>query len=60
MFWIIYAIEKTHMVGISLGTIIIREIAELFPHKVDKLVMGGAILNFNLRGKILMKIGDWL
>ena len=53
------AIQKTHMVGISLGTIIIREIAELFPHKVDKLVLGGAILNFNLRGKILMKIGDW-
>lgn len=53
-------IEKTHMVGISLGTIIIREIAESFPHKVDKLVLGGAILNFNLKGKILMKIGDWL
>jgi pimeloyl-ACP methyl ester carboxylesterase len=53
-------IEKTHLVGISLGTIIIREIAEFFPQRVDKLVMGGAILNFNLRGKILMKLGDWL
>nr|HMP30423.1 alpha/beta hydrolase [Saprospiraceae bacterium] len=53
-------IDKTHMVGISLGTIIIREIAEFFPNKVDKLVLGGAILNFNLRGKVLMKLGDWL
>ena len=53
-------IEKTHMVGISLGTIIIREIAEHCPGKVDKLVLGGAILNFNLQGKILMKLGDWL
>jgi pimeloyl-ACP methyl ester carboxylesterase len=53
-------IEKTHMVGISLGTIIIREIAEHCPEKVDKLVLGGAILNFNLQGKILMKLGDWL
>ncbi len=52
-------ITKSHMVGISLGTIIIREIAESYPTRVDKLVLGGAILNFNLRGKLLMKLGDW-
>lgn len=52
-------ITKSHFIGISLGTIIIREIIEHAPHLVDKVVLGGAILRFNLRGKILMKLGDW-
>jgi len=52
-------ILKSHMIGISLGTIIIREIAEAFPDRVNKLVLGGAILKFNLRGQLLMKLGDW-
>jgi pimeloyl-ACP methyl ester carboxylesterase len=52
-------IEKSNFVGISLGTIIIREIAESAPSRVKNMVLGGAILNFNLRGKILMRLGDW-
>ena len=52
-------INKSHFIGISLGTIIIREIVEKAPHVVDKVVLGGAILKFNLRGKILMKLGNW-
>ncbi len=52
-------IEKSHFIGISLGTIIIREIIEVAPQIVDKVVLGGAILRFNMRGKILMKLGNW-
>jgi pimeloyl-ACP methyl ester carboxylesterase len=52
-------IEKSHFIGISLGTIIIREIIESAPQIVDKVVLGGAILRFNMRGKILMKLGNW-
>lgn len=53
-------IDKCHFVGISLGTIIIREIAEHYPERVKSMILGGAILDFNLQGKILMKLGNWL
>ncbi|MCL3779371.1 alpha/beta hydrolase [Prolixibacteraceae bacterium JC049] len=53
-------IEATHMVGISLGTIIIRELAENWPDRVKSMVMGGAILKMNFRSQILMKLGFWL
>jgi len=53
-------IEKAHFVGISLGTIIIRELAELQSERVQSLVMGGAIMKLNLRSKVLLKLGVWL
>ncbi len=52
-------IEKTHLVGISLGTIIIREMAEHYPDRVQSMIMGGAVMQLNLRGKILMRLGVW-
>ena len=50
-------IEKSHFVGISLGTILIRNLAELYPERVESMVMGGAIMKLNLRSQILMKLG---
>jgi len=50
-------IKRSHFVGISLGTIIIREIAEIIPNKVSSMIMGGAILKMNFRSQILMKAG---
>lgn len=52
-------ISSSHFVGISLGTIIIREIAEIAPERINKMVLGGAIMKFNLRGRFLMTLGDW-
>lgn len=51
-------IENSHFIGISLGTIIIRELAERFPSKVKSLVLGGAIMKMNIRGQILMRFGN--
>ena len=51
-------IEKSHFVGISLGTILIRQLAEMQPKRVSKMIMGGAILEFNLRSRILMHFGN--
>jgi len=51
-------IQKSHFVGISLGTILIRQLAEMQPHRVDKMIMGGAILELNLRSRILMYFGN--
>lgn len=47
-------IEKAHFVGISLGTIIIRVLGELYPERVASMVMGGAIIRFNTRSKLLL------
>jgi len=50
-------IKSSHFVGISLGTIIIREIAERYPQKVQKMVLGGAVMKLNARGQVLMRVG---
>lgn len=52
-------IKKSHFVGISLGTIIIRQLAEWHPERIQSMVMGGAILKFNVRSRILMHCGNW-
>jgi len=52
-------IQSTHFVGISLGTIIIREITERYPERTRSMIMGGAIMKLNIRGQILMRAG-WL
>lgn len=53
-------VKKTHFVGISLGTIIVREITERFPTRTASMIMGGAIMQLNLRGQILMRMGNSL
>ncbi|MDP2176762.1 MAG: alpha/beta hydrolase [Bacteroidota bacterium] len=53
-------IEKTHFIGISLGTIIVREITERFPNRTSSMIMGGAVMKLNLRGQILMRTGALL
>jgi len=50
-------IQKSHFIGISLGTILIRNLAEIYPERVESMVMGGAIMKLNLRSQILMKLG---
>lgn len=50
-------IEKSHFIGISLGTILIRNLAEKYPHRVESMIMGGAIMKLNLRSQILMRLG---
>lgn len=49
-------IEKSHFVGISLGTIIIRELADRYPSRCEKLVLGGAVMKTNFRTRSLMMI----
>jgi pimeloyl-ACP methyl ester carboxylesterase len=51
-------IEKSHFVGISLGTILIRQLAETNPERVQSMILGGAILKMNFRSQILMKLGN--
>lgn len=51
-------IKKAHFIGISLGTILIRNLAEKNAALVESMVLGGAILKLNIRSQILMQIGN--
>ncbi|MEY2963094.1 MAG: hypothetical protein RL754_355 [Bacteroidota bacterium] len=50
-------IQRSHWVGISLGTIIIRDIAERYPSRTLSMIMGGAVMKLNKRGQVLMRTG---
>ncbi|MEP3211314.1 MAG: alpha/beta hydrolase [Maribacter sp.] len=50
-------IKKSHFIGISLGTILIRNIAERYPDMVESMVMGGAIMKLNFRSQVLIRLG---
>ena len=51
-------IKKSHFVGISLGTILIRQLAEMYPERVQSMILGGAILKMNFRSQVLMRVGN--
>lgn len=50
-------IHKAHFVGVSLGTIIIRTIAEMDPDVVQSAVLCGAITRLDVRSRILVWLG---
>lgn len=50
-------IKEAHFVGVSLGTIIIRTIADMEPEIVKSAVMCGAITRMNVRSRILVWLG---
>ena len=51
-------IKNAHFVGISLGSIVIRQLAEMHPKRVKSMILGGAILKMNFRSQILMRLGN--
>lgn len=51
-------IQRAHFVGISLGCILIRAIAELDPGRVQTMVLGGAVTRLNLRSRVLVALGN--
>ncbi|SIS87878.1 Pimeloyl-ACP methyl ester carboxylesterase [Zobellia uliginosa] len=50
-------IQKSHFIGISLGTVLIRNLAEKHPDRVESMVLGGAIIRLDMRFRILMGFG---
>ncbi|HEX6135588.1 MAG TPA: alpha/beta hydrolase [Longimicrobiales bacterium] len=53
-------IRRAHFVGVSLGCLIIRTIAEIAPERVHSMVLGGAIARLNVRSRILVVLGNAL
>ncbi|MFS0577198.1 alpha/beta hydrolase [Sporosarcina sp. 179-K 3D1 HS] len=50
-------IERTHVIGMSLGTIVAQTIADHFPERIKSLILGGAIIRFDIRTKLLLWMG---
>lgn len=50
-------IEKTHVIGMSLGTIVAQTMAERFPERVSSLILGGAVIRLDIRTKLLLWTG---
>ncbi|MCK3686360.1 alpha/beta hydrolase [Maribellus sp. YY47] len=47
-------IEKAHLVGISMGCIVIRAMDKLAPGRAESIILGGAVIQFNSRIKVLL------
>ena len=50
-------IKKSHFVGISLGSILIQKMLQNHSNRVEKIGLGGAILNLNPQSRFLMLMG---
>lgn len=53
-------IERAHFVGVSLGTILIRALAEQAPERVQAIVQAGAITRLDTRSRFLVSVGNAL
>lgn len=50
-------IKQTHVIGMSLGTIVAQTMADNYPERVKSLILGGAIIRFDVRTKVLLWTG---
>lgn len=51
-------IPPAHFMGVSLGTILIRQLAEMEPERVKSMVMAGAITRLNFTSRVLVLLGN--
>lgn len=51
-------IHSAHFMGVSLGTIIARQLAELQPERVKSLTMAGAVTRLNVQSRVLVFLGN--
>lgn len=51
-------IKKAHFIGVSLGTIIIRNLSEIAPDRVKSAILCGAITRLNVRSRLLVFLGN--
>lgn len=50
-------IDKAHFVGVSLGTIIVRQLAEIAPKYVQSMILVGAVTKLSFRSRFLVRLG---
>lgn len=53
-------IPSAHFVGVSLGTILIRQIVDMAPDRVDSVIYAGAVAGFTWSARSLISLGQTL
>lgn len=53
-------IQRAHFVGVSLGTLMIRQLVELDPERVQSMVLSGAIISLTPLSRLLIIVGNTL
>lgn len=51
-------LPSAHFVGVSLGTLIIRQLAEIIGNRIQSMVMVGAITHFNIQSRFWVGLGS--
>lgn len=51
-------ISKAHFVGVSMGTIIVRKLAEIKKEYVQSMILVGAITKLNMKSRFLVRMGQ--
>jgi len=51
-------LPPAHLMGVSLGTILARQLAEMRPDRVKSLVMAGAVTRLTTQSRILVFLGN--
>ncbi|SNS58752.1 Tat proofreading chaperone TorD [Belliella buryatensis] len=51
-------LPPAHIMGVSLGTILARQLAEMEPHRVKTMIMAGAVTKLNFTSQILVTLGN--
>lgn len=51
-------LPPAHIVGVSLGTILARQLAEMEPQRVKTMIMAGAVTKLNFTSQILVTLGN--
>ncbi|MBK9733732.1 MAG: alpha/beta hydrolase [Saprospiraceae bacterium] len=50
-------VEKAHFVGVSLGTLIIRQLGDMISHRMQSMILVGAITHFNFKSRFWVTMG---
>jgi pimeloyl-ACP methyl ester carboxylesterase len=53
-------IPKAHFIGVSLGSIIIRQVAVDYPEMVKSMIFAGAITQMDIKSRFFLKLGRTL
>lgn len=53
------SISQAHFIGVSMGTIIVRKIAEIRKEYVKSMILVGAITKLNLKSRFLVRLGRY-
>lgn len=51
-------IDSSHFIGISLGTIVIQTLTREYPTRVKSMILGGAVIQLDIRTKFLISVGN--